>query len=119
MSNDQLLPCPLCRSADAPRVVPDGVFSFAVLCDYREDGCGAMGGRRSTEHLAVGAWCDRAPDASDLEKLAAIGSDSFDIYSDEDGFEWRHFSWGTTHGEGNSAESLSEYLKTITSEVAA
>lgn len=54
-----------------------------------------------------------------ISQLAAIGAHSFDIYSDEDGFEWRHFSRRANHTEGKSAESLSEYLKTIAGEVAA
>ena len=55
----ELTACPFCGSTDAPHVADEGDFSYAVLCDYNLNGCGAAGGRRSRAEEAVGAWNQR------------------------------------------------------------
>lgn len=54
-----LLRCPFCSKSEPLSVVPDGVFSYAVLCNYRKDGCGAMGPQRAQQFEAVTGWNNR------------------------------------------------------------
>lgn len=61
----KLKPCPFCGSGYSVKLCTwDDIYqtesedppSYAVVCDFNDDGCGATGGYRETEDEAVDAW---------------------------------------------------------------
>lgn len=62
----ELIPCPFCGSRNVHVMErkrhngkPNEKLSYAVMCDYRNGGCGANGGRRRTELEAKAVWNQR------------------------------------------------------------
>lgn len=52
--NYELKPCPFCGGTDF--TIETRGRSVAVICDFRQEGCGASGGYRDTEEEAVKTW---------------------------------------------------------------
>jgi Lar family restriction alleviation protein len=61
----ELLPCPFCGKANTLKIQkPKGRYTapdnYFVVCDVKDDGCGASGGIKRTDAEAIAAWNTRA-----------------------------------------------------------
>lgn len=63
--NYELKPCPFCGGTNF--TIGTRGRSVAVICDFRQEGCGASGRYRDTEEKAVEAWNRR-----ELEEISKI-----------------------------------------------